>query len=35
MRVFNVNDAVPEYDPDDPEGYRGGVVHFKDDRRRR
>ena len=30
MRVFNVNDAELKYDPDDPDGYRGGMVHFKD-----
>jgi uncharacterized cupin superfamily protein len=29
MRVFNVFDAQVEYDPDDPEGYRGGAFHFK------
>ena len=30
MRVFNVNDAQVEYDPADPEGYRGGAVNFKE-----
>jgi len=30
MRVFNVNDAEVKYDPEDPEGYRGGMAHFKE-----
>src|SRR5262245_54962998 len=30
MRVFNLHDATVEYDPSDPDGYRGGAVNFKD-----
>ena len=30
MRAFNVYEAQVQYDPDEPEGYRGGVAHFKE-----